>query len=252
MSDRPEILALIPARGGSKGIPRKNLIPVGGKPLIAYTIAHAFNSTHIMRTVVTTDDAEIAQVARGYGADVPFLRPAEFAADLSPDIDAFYHALAWLRDNENYIPELVVHLRPTGPLRRVDLIDAAIEQMLAHPEADSLRSVSPPSVTPYKMWRLVDGYLQPVIRAEGIKESHSMPRQLLPQVYWQNGYVDVIRATTILDRGEMAGKLVLPFVVTEPIYELDYPDDIPKLEAALQAVQQGHSLTPAHEERHAV
>lgn len=252
MSGRPEILALIPARGGSKGIPRKNLIPLGGKPLIAHTIAHAQTSQHITRTVVTTDAAEIAQVARAFGADVPFLRPAEFSADLSPDIDAFYHALAWLRDNENYIPELVVHLRPTGPLRRVDLIDAAIEQMLAHPEADSLRSVSPPALTPYKMWRLVDGYLQPIVRAEKLKESHSMPRQLLPQVYWQNGYVDVIRATTILERGEMAGTLVLPFIVTEPIFELDYPDDVPKLEVALQALQAGQSLAPAQEERHAV
>lgn len=252
MSDRPEILALIPARGGSKGIPRKNVIPIGGKPLISYTIAHAQKSRYITRAVVTTDDAEIAQVARTFGADVPFLRPAEYAQDLSPDIDAFYHALAWLRDNENYVPELVVHLRPTGPLRRVELIDQAIRELLQHPEADSLRSVSPPALTPYKMWRIVDGYLQPIIRAEGIKESHSMPRQLLPKTYWQNGYVDVIRAKTILDRGEMAGEIILPFIVTEPIYELDYPEDVPKLEAALQAIQQGQSLQPTHEERHAV
>jgi len=135
---RREILALIPARGGSKGIPRKNIKVVAGKPLIAYSIEQALASRFITRTIVSTDDPEIAQVAREFGAKVPFMRPGEFAQDLSPDIDVFRHALKWLRDRDGYACDLVVHLRPTGPVRRVELIDQAIELILNDPEADSL------------------------------------------------------------------------------------------------------------------
>ena len=123
MTRRSEVLALIPARGGSKGIPRKNLMPLAGRPLIAYSIEQATSARHITRVIVSTDDEEIARVARDHGAEVPFMRPPEFALDLSPDIDVFRHALTWLRDNESYVPELVVHLRPTGPVRRIELID---------------------------------------------------------------------------------------------------------------------------------
>src|SRR4249919_39335 len=111
------ILALIPARGGSKSIPRKNLLPIAGKPLIAYSIEHALMSQHVTRTVVSTDDPEIASVARACGAEVPFMRPAEFAQDLSTDLEVFRHALTWLREHERYECGLVVHLRPTGPVR---------------------------------------------------------------------------------------------------------------------------------------
>lgn len=236
------ILALIPARGGSKGIPHKNIIMVAGKPLIAYSIEQALASRYITRTIVSTDDAEIAEVARRFGAEVPFTRPSEFAQDLSPDIDVFRHALEWLRDREGYICELVVHLRPTGPVRRVELIDEAIETMLNHPEADSLRSVSWPVQTPYKMWRIEDGYLQPLLHVEGMVEPYCMPRQRLPEVYWQNGYVDIVRPYVVLELGMMCGHKILPFVVHEPIYELDYPESIPVVEAALKRLARGEDL----------
>ena len=141
MSDlrKPIILALIPARGGSKGIPRKNLVPLLGKPFIAYSIEQALASAWITRTVVSTDDAEIAAAARQFGAETPFMRPAEFAQDHSLDLEVFQHALRWLKKEEGYTCDLVVHLRPTGPVRRVEVIDEAIELMLAHPEADALR-----------------------------------------------------------------------------------------------------------------
>jgi N-acylneuraminate cytidylyltransferase len=237
---RPEILALIPARGGSKGIPGKNLLPLAGRPLIAYSIEQAQRSCYITRVIVSTDDDRIATIARSYGAEVPFIRPAEFAQDLSPDIDVFRHALCWLQEHEGYGPELVVHLRPTGPVRRVELIEQAIECMLQHPEADALRSVSWPIQTPYKMWRRgKDGYLEPLLRVEGLPDSHSMPRQLLPEVFWQNGYVDIMRPRTILQQHSMCGSKVLPFVVQEPIYELDYPESIPVVAAALQRLAAG-------------
>lgn len=230
---RPEILAIIPARGGSKSIPRKNLIPVGGKPLIAYSIEQARTSRLVTRAIVSTDDEEIADVARAHGGEVPFLRPAQYAQDMSPDIDVFEHALQWLADHEGYRPDLVVHLRPTGPVRRVELIDQAIALMLEHPEADALRSVSAPVQTPYKMWRIEDGYLRPLLTLEGVTEPYCMPRQSLPEVLWQNGYVDIIRPRTILERGLMCGHTVLPFVVDEPILEIDYAETLPLVEEAL-------------------
>jgi CMP-N-acetylneuraminic acid synthetase len=236
---RGEILALIPARGGSKGIPRKNLLVLAGKPLVAHSIEQALASRYITRTIVSTDDAEIADVARRYGADVPFVRPSELARDLSLDLDVFRHALTWLRDRERYRCDLVVHLRPTAPVRRVALIDNAIEIMLGHPDAHSLRSVGRPAQTPYKMWQIADGCLEPLLRIEGVVEAHSRPRQELPEAYWQNGYVDIVRSHVVLDLGLMAGHRIVPFIVADPVPELDYPDDIPRLEAALSALRRG-------------
>jgi len=212
---------------------------VAAKPLIAYSIEQALASRYITRTIVSTDDAEIAEVARRFGAEVPFMRPPEFAQDLSPDIDVFRHALEWLRDREGYTCELVVHLRPPGPVRHVEQIDKAIETMLDHPEADSLRSVSLPIQTPYKMWRIVDGYLQPLLALEGVAEPYCMPRQSLPEVYWQNGYVDIVRPHVVLELGMMCGHTILPFIIHEPILEIDYEDSIPQVEAALLKLQQG-------------
>src|SRR5205823_14343480 len=106
------------------------------------------------------------------------------------DIDVFRHALLWLDEHEDYRPELVVHLRPTNPGRRVERIDEAVRALAGDPEADSLRSVSWPVQTPYKMWRIEEGYLQPLLELSGTPDAHSLPRQRLPEVWWQNGYVD--------------------------------------------------------------
>lgn len=230
---RPEILALIPARGGSKSIPRKNLQPIAGRPLITYSIDHAVASRHVTRVVVSTDDVEIADVARACGAEVPFIRPAEFATDDSTDLEVFRHALLALHEQDRYSCECIVHLRPTGPVRDPARIDQAIELFLAHPEADSLRSVTIPQQTPYKMWRERDGWLEPLLQLDGIDEPFCQPRQQLPQVYWQNGYVDIVRSHTILELGLMCGHRILPFVMDEPVLELDYPEDVLRIESAL-------------------
>lgn len=244
---RPEILALIPARGGSKSIPRKNLLMLAGKPLIAHTIAHAQASTHVTRIVVSTDDGEIARVAAGCGAEVPFIRPAELAQDESPDIDVFRHALRALRDQDGYQCEAVVHLRPTSPVRDPRRIDEAIEMFLARQDADSLRSVTPAAQSPYKMWRMADGLMEPILALD-TAEAHSRPRQALPQPYWQNGYVDIVRPGVVLDRGLMCGDRVLPFIMHEPVYELDYPESIAAADAALR----GAPAAAANHGRHAV
>jgi CMP-N,N'-diacetyllegionaminic acid synthase len=229
----PGVLVVIPARGGSKGIPRKNLRILADKPLVVHSIEHALAAETIGRTIVSTDDLEIAEVAQAAGAEVPFLRPEELAQDDSPDIDVFRHALHWLEENERYRPELIVHLRPTNPGRRVERIDEAVRAIAADPSADSLRSVSWPAQTPYKMWRIEGGYLRPVVDAEDVPESHSLPRQLLPEVWWQNGFVDIVRRRTVVELGSMAGRRILPFAMTEPVVEIDYEDAFQRAEQLL-------------------
>ncbi|MEO8904341.1 MAG: acylneuraminate cytidylyltransferase family protein [Polyangiaceae bacterium] len=235
---KPEVLALIPARGGSKSVPRKNLLEVAGKPLIAYSIGHALECSQVTRTIVSTDDDEIAEVSRKFGAEVPFRRPAEFASDSATDFQVFRHALLFLQE-QGYTPDLIVHLRPTGPVRRIALIEHAIGMMLRHPEADSLRAVGLAEQTPFKMWRIDGSYLRQALPLPGFPESHSMPRQKLPAVYWQNGYVDIVRPRTIIEMDSMVGRVVLPFVVEGKIHELDYPEQIPALAAAVERWQRG-------------
>jgi len=254
MRNRPErILAFIPARGGSKGVPRKNIIPIAGKPLIAYSILQALESKRIDRVVVSTDDEEIAGVARSWGAEVPFMRPAWCAEDTSPDIDVFRHALEWFAEREGYVPDLIVHLRPPGPVRRVEHIDEAIELLLSHPEADAVRSVSLARQTPYKMWHVTSsGYLNPVLQLEDIPDCQSIPRQRLPLVYWQNGYVDVIRPRAILEKRSMWGNCAVPYFIDDQMYEVDYPEDIPAVERALKQLDRSETQASTQLSRHPV
>lgn len=243
-----EVLALIPARGGSKGIPRKNILAIGGKPLIAWSIQQALDSTRVTRVIVSTDDPEIADVALEFGAEVPFIRPEEYAHDLAPDIDVFRHALTFLAAEDSYRPELVVHLRPTGPARRVSDIDVAIDLLHRHREADSVRSVSLAHQSPYKMWAVQDdGTMEPLLRLESMTDCQSHPRQLLPAVYWQNGYVDVLRPRAVFEKNSMWGDTVLPFVVKTRLFDLDYPEDIGPAEEALVRLE--HSLDASVESR---
>lgn len=246
-----DILALIPARGGSKGIPRKNLIEIAGKPLIVHSIEQALQSSRVTRVMVSTDDQEIADVARRSGAEVPFLRPATLSDDLSTDLEVFEHALVHLKDHEGYVPELVVQLRPTSPVRKVAIIDAAIDALVAAPGADSLKSLSPSKASPYKMWVVDAAGASPLLELPGLREAHSMPRQILPTVYAGNGYVDIIRPRAILEQKSMVGRVVLPFVLDEPIFDLDYPEQIRALEEALYArVGITPSKIPARAARH--
>ena len=229
MVDRPEVLALIPARGGSKGIPRKNIRDFAGAPLIAYSISAGLQSRHVTRVIVSTDDQEIAAVAREWGAETPFLRPAEFAQDDTTDLPVFQQALAWLAEHETYHPDFVVQLRPTSPVRPLGLIDQALELMFTNPQADCARGVVPSGQNPFKMWRIdpVSRQLVPLLSLPNIKEPYNAPRQELPPTYWQTGHVDVIRASTILEKGSLTGEVVLP-VLIDPRYtvDIDTPADM--------------------------
>ncbi|MCS7248445.1 MAG: acylneuraminate cytidylyltransferase family protein [Anaerolineales bacterium] len=236
MEPRTEVLALIPARGGSKSIPRKNIRPFFGHPLIAYSIAAALAAETVTRVVVSTDDEEIAATARQYGAEVPFLRPVELAQDDTPDLPVFLHALQWLAENEQYSPQIVVQLRPTSPLRRVQYIDQAVHKLLLQPEADSVRAVIEPFQNPYKMWKIdSDGFLKPLLEI-GVPEAYNLPRQMLPRVYWQTGYVDAAWSDTILQKHSMTGERILPLVLPSSEWiDIDSEEDWKRAERLLES-----------------
>lgn len=216
MSQTPTVLALIPARGGSKGLPGKNVKPLAGHPLLAYSIKAGQEATLVNRTLVTTDSKNIAEVARQYKAEVPFLRPAEISGDFANDLSFWHHALEWLATKENYRPDYVVQLRPTSPVRPRDLIDRGIQKLL-ETGGDSLRVVTPAPQTPYKMWRIAEGEksMHPLLNLSGTPEPYNEPRQSLPPVYWQIGTLDVIKTTVITEQNSLSGRHIIPFVLEE-------------------------------------
>lgn len=226
-----EILAIIPARSGSKTVVDKNIRLLDGKPMISYSIQHAVSSKYINRVIVSTDSRKYAEIAQQNGAEVPFIRPKELAQDDSLDIEVFVHALNYLKEKEQYEPDIIVHLRPTYPLRNVKDIDNMIEILLDNSSIDSVRCIVPVKDTPYKMWRKGDnGKLFPLLN--DIEEAYNMPRQKLPQVYLQNACIDVIRATVITEQHSMTGKEIYGYEMIEN-YDIDTEDDFLRAEQIL-------------------
>ena len=228
MVEKCEVLAIIPARGGSKGIPRKNILDFAGYPLIAYSIMAGLQSNLVTRTIVSTDDEEIAQVAKSWGAEVPFLRPSELAEDKTLDYPVIRHCLDWLQAHEGYQPAVVVQLRPTSPIRPLGCVDAAVQSLLDNPGADCVRGVVPSGQNPFKMWTIdaQSGVMKPLLSLEGVQEPYNAPRQALPKVYWQTGHIDAIRTETILDKLSLTGDVILPLMI-DPKYtvDIDLPSD---------------------------
>jgi CMP-N-acetylneuraminic acid synthetase len=236
-----EVIAIIPARGGSKSIPRKNIRAFAGHPLIAYSIAAGLAAETVSRVVVSTDDEQIAAIARQYGAETPFLRPDEFSQDQTPDLPVFQHALRWLAENQAYQADIVVQLRPTSPLRRTRHIDQAVLCLLERPQADSVRTVCLPFQNPFKMWRInPQGYMVPLLEPErygiSLPEPYNLPRQALPTVYWQTGYVDAAWTDIILSKNSMTGDAILPLIINpEEWIDIDSPDDWRRAERLLES-----------------
>jgi CMP-N-acetylneuraminic acid synthetase len=221
-----EVLAIIPARGGSKSIPQKNIRSLAGHPLIAYSIAAAYRAGTVNRVIVSTDDDQIAEISTRYGAEVPFMRPAEAALDDTPDLPVFTHALQWLAAHEGYEPEIVVQLRPTSPFRKVTHIDDAVTKLIEHPDADAVRTVCVPFQNPFKMWRInSEGTMRPLMDTV-YQEPYNLPRQVLPEVFWQTGYVDAAWSRTILSKNSMTGERILPLVIDPDDWvDIDSPGD---------------------------
>lgn len=228
------IYALIPARSGSKGIKDKNIMDFQGKPMIAHSIEQALESKYIDDVYVSTDSQKYADIAIFHGAKAPFLRPVEISGDHATDFEAFDHFVQYIISSNNDLPDIIIHLRPTYPTRKVEHLDAAIECFIENYEkADSLRSVVEAPETPFKMW-LDDGpYLKQLLFVNGIKEPYNAPRQDLPKVYFQNASIDMMKTDTLLTKKSMTGDHILKFEMNrEEIHDIDTMRDLKKIKGA--------------------
>jgi N-acylneuraminate cytidylyltransferase len=204
----PSAVALIPARAGSERVPRKNIRPLAGHPLIAYAVATARETGIFERIVCSTDSTEIADVARRYGAEVPFLRPAEYATATSPDIEWISYTLERLEDHY----DLFAIVRATNPFRGADVFRRGLEQLLATPEADSIRAVERVKQHPGKMW-IVDGRtMHPLLDQSHLDVAwHAGQYQALPEVYVQNSALEIAWTRVVFATGTREGRTVAPF-----------------------------------------
>jgi CMP-N-acetylneuraminic acid synthetase len=210
MSERRAV-AFVPARSGSERVPHKNVRPLAGHPLIAYAIETALQSGVFERVVASTDSEEIAEVARWYGADVPFLRPAEYATSTSPDIEWLAHTLEHL--DERY--DLFALVRATNPFRGPDAVRRGFEQLLATPEADSLRAVELVKQHPGKMWVIADDgrTMRPLLAQSHLEVAwHAGQYQALPHVYVQNSALEIAWTRAVTEDGTREGSVLAPFL----------------------------------------
>lgn len=209
------IIALIPARGGSKGVKNKNIRELNGKPLIQYTVEAALNCKSINRVIVSTNDKEIATIAKNLGADVPFLRPEEIATDNTPDRPVMTHLVNWLMENEGFSPSFLVYLRPTTPFKTSKLIDSCIKKIIANKEATSLRTVTKAEGVyhPYWMYKSEEGALKSFIEGISIKDYYQ--RQLLPDCYRLNGVVDILKPEIFMKNEDIYGNNIFHFETNE-------------------------------------
>lgn len=228
------VLTIIPARSGSKGVSGKNLRNLGGIPLISWTIACSIKCSNSDRTIVSTNSLEYAELSKKWGADTPFLRPDEISQDDSTDLDFVLHALGFLKNNGG-IPDLLVHLRPTSPFRDALIVDNAIEFASKNYEKiTALRSVHEMSESAYKSFEMgQNGNLLTTFTREEALDQSNMNRQTFPSTYVANGYVDILFPAHILKTGELHGNRVKPFF-TNRILEVDTEEDFVGLEMQLK------------------
>jgi CMP-N-acetylneuraminic acid synthetase len=222
------ILALIPARGGSKGIPMKNIKKFGEKELIYWSIKIAKESKYINRIIVSTDNEQIKEVALKYGAEVPFIRPLEISNDLSNDYEFIKHCMDYLKDNGENIPDIIVQLRPTYPTRKLEILDETIKIFIDEfNNYDSLRTVYKFEKSPFKMYIVNNKNLIPLFKnINNINEPYNQCRQLLPETYIHNGYIDIIKSKIIYDKHSITGDLIYPYIMSKDEYnDIDTEED---------------------------
>ena len=224
-----KIIAVIPARSGSKSVPGKNIKELACKPLIAYSISAGIKSKLIDRVIVSTDSEKYASISKDYGAEVPFIRPNEYSGDDSTDYDFVKHLLDWLAENEGNTPDYIIHLRPTTPLRDPSILDNAIEKFMNNGEATSLRSAHEMSETAYKQFELDGKYFKTICTGSFDLDDANNSRQSFPKTYSPNGYVDILRTSHILENHLLHGNRVMSYV-TDFAIEVDTIDDFEFLE----------------------
>jgi len=229
------IVALIPARSGSKGLIDKNIRIYKHLPLIAHSINVGCNSRYIKTVYFSSDSEKYNDIARIYGAKIVNLRPAEISQDLSPDIDTFHYFLNWIKENKIQQPDLIVHLRPTYPNRSVELVDKCIENFINNYDLyDSLRTVVPIDKCPYKMYYIqeniyggINNNLIPFIRThENFIEPFNQARQNFPQAYLHNGCIDIIKRECLEKNNLLSGTRIIPFIMDKnEINDIDNEED---------------------------
>ena len=236
---KKEILAIIPARGGSKAIPRKNIVPLCGKPLIQYTIEAAQAAPAVSRLILSSDDETIMAFCRERGVEVPFQRPVDLAGDEAPMLDVVRHAVFFLKEKEGYQPEFVVLLQPTSPLRTSTDIEQALKLLRDSP-ADSVVSVVsvPHQFNPYSVMRLEGDCLVPFLPSDERKNL----RQLKPAFYGRNGpAILAVRQRCLLAGHSLYGDKIIPYVMDkERSLDIDDASDLQMAEYILQARAHGH------------
>lgn len=211
---------LIPARGGSKGIPNKNIVEINNLPLIAYTIIVAKESKLIDRVFVSTDSEEIARIAEVFGANVPFKRPEYLGTDLVSDKEVFKHFINKANSLGLKISENIVHLRATSPSRKFEVIDRAIKIFNSSNQYSSLRSAHETKEVPFKWYKLQDDLFKPLLTGKNNVDIQNMPRQQFPKSYIPNGYVDIVKSSIILKENLFHGEKIKSFL-TDNIIDID-------------------------------
>ena len=226
-----KIYGLIPARSGSKQVPNKNIMDLGGFPLLAYSIAAAKMCPLIDDVFVSTDSDDYQSTALKFGAKAPFLRPKEISGDKSLDIEFFQHFIKWCKQSGIEVPEYIVHLRPSTPLRDPLIIKQAIELILTTSDSTALRSCQKTNLTPYKLFKKNDLYMEPYLRDDRFLESYNQPRQVFQDTFVPNGYVDIVKTDVFLDGLSLHGDKML-------LWETGSTADIDCLEDIAEAKRQ--------------
>ncbi len=227
-----KIYFIIPARGGSKGIPNKNIKLFGNKPLIQWSIEQSKLSKYFSRVYVSTDNIDIQNIALKCGAESPFLRPSNISQDLSTDFEFMEHFINYLIENNELLPDIIVQMRPTYPTRKVEIIDDIITTFINnYDNYDSIRTVIENDKTPYKMYNIINNELVPLFfEINNIKEPYNQCRQILPKTYLHNGYLDVIKVKSFIEKKSITGDKIIPYIMKK-----DEVDDIDTIEEWLKA-----------------
>jgi CMP-N,N'-diacetyllegionaminic acid synthase len=235
----PSVVALIPARSGSERVPDKNIRPLAGHPLLAYAVASARQSGIFDRVVCSTDSTKIADIAQRYGAHVPFLRPTELATSTSPDIEWIKHALEHLEDHY----DLFAIVRATNPFRGPDVLQRGLQQLLATPEADSIRAVELVKQHPGKMWVLEGKTMRPLLDQSHLDVAwHAGQYQALPAIYAQNSALEIAWTRVVSQTGTREGKVVAPYLTQG--YEGFNIDDEEDWDRARRLLDEGEATLP--------
>ncbi len=219
-------IGIIGARSGSKSVKDKNIALLAGYPLIAYSVVAAKLSKKISRVILSTDSKEYIDIASRYGAEALFVRPPEISTDTSTDTEFMMHAMQWFQDNESQVPEYWVHLRPTTPLRNPMLMDQAIEQFEGSYSANCLRSAHKSPESPLKWFQINDeGYFKGLTEKVKNSEDLNLPKELFPDAYIPDGYIDVVKASHVIETNTLHGENIMSYVSPFTI-EVDSPEEL--------------------------